>query len=166
MPFREPSNLRNPKKSKEILRSIKKSNEIVIKRCQKNIEKLIPKKNSKISIFGLSFKSNSDDLRGSQYLKLYNLIKKKYNVKIYDNIVIKNKLIGQNLNIYNSNKLKIFNYSEQNLAKIMTSSDIVIPTFFDQKIFNYLKKNKSILILDINNKYEKLNLRKNYYSFV
>ena len=149
-----------------ILSNIKKSNETVIRRCQIYIEKLIPKKNSKISIFGLSFKNNSDDLRGSQYLKLYNLIKKKYNVKLYDNVVIKSKLIGQNLDIYNSNKLKIVRYSDKNLDNIIKSSKVVIPTIFDQKIFNYLKKNKSVLVLDINNNYKKLNLRKSYFSFV
>ena len=75
-------------------------------------------------------------------------------------------MIGQNLKIYNLNKLKIFKYDYQNLHKIIKDTDIIIPTLFDQKIFNYLKKNKSVLVLDLNNNYEKLKLRKNYFSFI
>ena len=75
-------------------------------------------------------------------------------------------MIGQNLDIYNSNKLQIARYSDKNLAKILKSSDVVIPTIFDQKLFNHLKKNKSVLVLDINNNYKKLNILKSYFSFI
>lgn len=77
-----------------ILRSINKSNEEHITYIY---NKIVKYEKNNIGIFGLSFKSGTDDLRFSSSLELCErLIGKGFNLKIFDKNVVISQLIGQN----------------------------------------------------------------------
>ncbi|WP_350445913.1 nucleotide sugar dehydrogenase [Anaeromonas frigoriresistens] len=49
------------------------------------VEKMLPKKDSKVSVFGITYKGNTDDLRESPALEIVEILKEKgYNVVLHD----------------------------------------------------------------------------------
>lgn len=72
-----------------ILKSISKSNKEHIKKAFELIVKETKKKSTKdVAIFGIAFKSGTDDIRGSPAVYLISkLIKKKFNIKLFDPII-------------------------------------------------------------------------------
>ena len=96
-----------------LLNSIKESNDSHIEYCVKLIEKTNRKN---IGILGLSFKENTNDLRSSVIILIIEqLIKKGFNVKVYDKIVANSEKLGANKEIFE----KQFPFLKDVLAKTM-----------------------------------------------
>lgn len=118
-----------------------------------NVEKISKKYNiHKITILGLSYKGNVDDIRESPALEIYNILKNnyKYNISVYDPYV-QNNLIERDFKkaILNSDLLlilsdhsefKIFDLEDLNLMKniiIFDTKNIVENVPQDAKIINF-----------------------------
>jgi GDP-mannose 6-dehydrogenase len=143
-----------------ILNSIKKSNDAHIDYCVDLIEKT-NKKN--IGILGLSFKENTDDLRSSAIILIIDkLIKKGFNIKVYDKIVESTEKFGANKKIIE----KQFPFLKDILVKTIeeaASQEVVVIKNKNQefkKIANILKEDQILIDMvrlfekeDINSKY-------------
>lgn len=78
-----------------LLQAVPQSNSLLIERAVQTIERLAPRR---IALIGLSFKSDTDDLRESSLVDLAErLIGKGYEVKIFDPEIRLDRLHGQNL---------------------------------------------------------------------
>ena len=143
-----------------ILNSIKKSNDAHIDYCVSLIEKT-NKKN--IGILGLSFKENTDDLRSSAIILIIDkLIKKGFNVKVYDKIVESSEKFGANKEIIE----KQFPFLKDILVKTIeeaASQEVVViknknPEF--KKIANILKEDQ--ILIDMVRLFEKEDINSEY----
>jgi len=138
-----------------VLSSISKSNKEHILRIFHLIEKTANrKKTKKIGIFGLSFKSGTDDIRGSPVIYLIsNLLKKNFNIKVYDPLIKKEQIY----NILSSYRKKIYDpISEtKNLKHLLPKiCDLMAPSkeIIEQDIIILVNKIPEIerLIQEIN----------------
>jgi GDP-mannose 6-dehydrogenase len=133
-----------------ILRSISRSNKQHIRKAFKLIEKEARKSSTKdISIFGLAFKSGTDDIRGSPTTYLIDkLLEKKYQLKLYDPIIKKEQIE----NILSSYREVIYDpVSEtKNLKRILPKiSNLIIPyrEFLNSKIIVVINKGPELIRL-------------------
>ena len=97
-------------------------------------------KSNKITIFGLSYKKNTKDMRGSPAMEIIKkLIKKKYRIKFYDPLIKKvnyeNKYFSKNSislkSAYNLKKditIIATDHSNINYKKIFKTSKIIFDT--------------------------------------
>ncbi|MDD4036459.1 MAG: nucleotide sugar dehydrogenase [Bacilli bacterium] len=126
----------------------------------KNINELI-KPNSKISVFGITYKANVDDIRNSPALEIIRLLRDKgYKVEIYDPYI---KEYSNNLNevLNNSNLLLILaDHKEyKNLDYKKVSELMQKPLIFDTR--NCLDiNNKDIEIINYGNIYKLNEIKK------
>ena len=114
-----------------------------------NNEKNLSKK--RILQIGLSYTSGTSTLRGSLPYKFFKKLKRKTNIKIYD----------EYLRINSSEIKPIKNYFELNKTKNKFDIVIIFNNDYSFKIIKkFLKKNS--LIIDINNYYKKDCLNANF----
>lgn len=143
-----------------VLNSIKQSNDAHIDYCIELIEKT-GKKN--IGILGLSFKENTDDLRSSAIILIIDqLIRKGFNVKIYDKVVANAEKFGANKNILEKEFPFLKDLWVDKLEDITNQEVIVIKNKNEEykKIANFLKENQ--IVIDMVRLFEKDQIKANY----
>lgn len=107
-----------------LLNSILESNASQISRAEKMIEET---GHRKIGILGLSFKSNTDDVRESPILFLISrLIKKGYEISIYDGNVDVSKLLGANKAFIESETPYIGSLIKESPNEVIQDADVVV----------------------------------------
>ncbi len=129
-----------------VLNSIKESNDAHIDYCVKLIEGI---GKNKIGILGLSFKENTDDLRESPMLSIIDkLMKKGFEIKIYDKNVISTEKFGVNKLVIE----EIYPYLNDILLKtikeVVDSSEVIVIKNRDdefRKIVDIINENQIIV---------------------
>lgn len=126
----------------KILKAVKKTNFKIKHFNLKKILKQIPKKKSKIGIYGLAFKEGTDDVRDTpSYFYLKNLQKKGYtNLIAYDDLALKNFK-----NTYPQLKVKYLT----NVNKFINSAEILIIMKRDKVIEKLIVSNYKNQIIDL-----------------
>lgn len=156
-----------------LLESISKSNLQHIERAVNLIKKL---KTKKVGILGITFKANTDDIRGNPILYIINkLVSQGYNIKIYDPNIRTDNLNG----IRKSYRKEVYDLvTRENLkekvngvSKLFCSfpellkQSLIITSSRDKKIEEFAKKlTDKHTIIDLQNILEKKELKAKYVS--
>ncbi len=107
-----------------LLKAVLKSNDEHILYAYRLIRKS-GKKN--IGFLGLSFKSDTDDLRESPYVRLANyLLADDFNIKIYDRNVELSKLVGSNREFMEKTLPQIGNLLCGSVEQVIAESDMIV----------------------------------------
>jgi GDP-mannose 6-dehydrogenase len=148
----------NAKKLKiPLISSAKISNSLQIKNAVKMVEEFGEKK---ISIWGLSFKIGTDDMRGSPIIEVINiLLKKGYNVKVYDQNIDLEKIVGSNKEFVNKNFKKLKNVLVKDFKILLNHSEIMVVNSYDKNLVKEIKRNENKIILDLLYTPELVNLK-------
>lgn len=110
--------------STPLLNSLVPSNEVQIQRV---VDWVIEKKKKHIGILGLSFKSNTDDLRESPIVKVVEtLLGKGFSIAIYDSNVNLAKLVGANRTYIEQEIPHISSLMKGNIDAVLAQSDIIL----------------------------------------
>lgn len=158
-----------------VIDSISESNLHHILRAVKLVEKTGKKK---IGILGITFKADTDDIRGNPILYVINrLVNKGYNVKIYDPLIGKSNL----KNIAKSYRKEVFDLvNRENLKESVADisglfgdvdsiikQDVVIVSSRDESLKKYVEKlmNKQILV-DLQKIFSQKDTRAKYLSLL
>ena len=144
-----------------VIDSISKSNLSQIERAISLIENT---KSKKIGILGITFKADTDDIRGNPIISVINrLLNKKYNIKIFDNNINNIESINQSYrkevyDLINRENLKTKVNNISNLFSDIDSTlnqDIIIISRRDKSLKQYIGKLKTTQILiDLQNIFE------------
>jgi GDP-mannose 6-dehydrogenase len=130
-----------------VIASLKSTNDLQ-KRKTFELIKAFGKK--KISIWGLSFKIGTDDLRGSPVIDVINmLVKEGYNVKVFDQNVHLDKIIGSNKEYIEKNFPAINKIFVKDIIELINHSKLLVINSCEKKIINEIKKNEDLIILDL-----------------
>jgi GDP-mannose 6-dehydrogenase len=126
------------------------------------INKILSYNINKIGLYGLAFKSNTDDLRFSKSIDVCELlIGKGMNIKVYDKAVNTSKLIGSNKEFLNSKLPHINNLLVDSVDNLCEYSKLLVlvhkPSQDEtQKIIAFLNNTKNIVLdSSINNDFKK-----------
>jgi len=129
-----------------ILSSIIPSNERQINECVHLIEK---QKKKNIGILGVSFKSDTDDVRESPILKIIEILEKKgYKLKVYDKNVLTTQKFGVNKQTLEKELPHIFKMFDANLHDIIKRADVLVVENGDKEFLSaekYLTKDKILI---------------------
>jgi GDP-mannose 6-dehydrogenase len=107
-----------------LFESLLMSNDIHIQRV---IDWVIFKNKKKIGILGLSFKSNTDDMRESPIVKVVEtLLGKGYEISIYDPNVNLSKLIGANKQYIEEVIPHISRLMKQNIHEVVDEAELIV----------------------------------------
>lgn len=130
-----------------LMSSVKYSNAHQIK---KTIEIIKSFGEKKISIWGLSFKNGTDDMRGSPIIKVINaLLNEKYDIKAYDQNVILKDLIGSNKEYVGKNFNRIDKVLVKDFDALLKHSKILVINSYDSVLVKEVQKQNSKIILDL-----------------
>jgi GDP-mannose 6-dehydrogenase len=143
-----------------ILDSIKKSNDSHIDYCINLIEKT-DKKN--IGILGLSFKENTDDLRSSAIILIINkLIKKGFNIKVYDKAVKNAEKFGINKEIFETQFPFLKDILVNTIEEAIGQEVIIVKNKNEEykKIANILKEEQ--ILIDMVRLFEEKDVKSKY----
>ena len=144
-----------------IINTIDKSNNEQIKRAKDLIKKYNIKN---ISIFGISFKAGTDDLRNSPVISLVKfLIENQCSIRIFDYNVNCAILAGTNKNYINSHIADFKNFMFDTMEKTLKGSEMVIIGNSDNNYLKSLKEYQGI-IFDLVRLDESLINKKNYFG--
>jgi GDP-mannose 6-dehydrogenase len=132
------------------------------------INKILSFNISDIGIYGLAFKSNTDDLRFSKSIDVCEfLMGKGMNIRVYDDAVNLSKLVGSNKEFLNAKLPHINNLLVDSMDNLIDHSRLLVlvhkPIHMDtEKIISFLN-NSGTVVLDssINNDLKKYS---NYYG--
>lgn len=157
--------LRFEAKSKDIkipvLNSIKESNDAHIDYCIKLIEDTGKKR---IGILGLSFKENTDDLRESPILFMIDkLMKKGFEIKIYDKNVVSTEKFGANKLVIEKRYPYLKGILSETIKEVVGSSEVIIIKNRDdefRKIVGIINENQ--IIVDFVRLFDKKELKCDY----
>lgn len=143
-----------------VLSSIAKSNE-----RQKNItyDLIVSQNKKRIGILGVSFKAGTDDLRYSPIIDVVEkLIGKGFDLKLFDENINLQKLVGQNKSFVKEKLPHIDLLLYKNIEDVITNSDIIVIAH-KEKLFENISIDESKIIIDLVRiaKFEKQN---NYYG--
>ena len=132
------------------------------------INKILSFNINKIGLYGLAFKSNTDDLRFSKSIDVCELlIGKGMNIKVYDNAINISKLIGSNKEFLNFKLPHINNLLVDSIDDLCISSKLLVlvhkPNEKEiQKVIAFLNNTKNIVLdSSINSDLKKYS---NYYG--
>lgn len=131
-----------------LLESVAKSNDLCVQRA---FEAIIKTKNRKIGMLGLSFKPGTDDLRGSQMVKLAEyLIGKGCELKIYDKNISMARIMGANKAYIQKEIPHISSLLCESLDDVIKNSEVIV-IGHDTKEFKSAVKNlkKTQLVVDL-----------------
>jgi GDP-mannose 6-dehydrogenase len=143
-----------------LISSVYSSNEFQKQHTLNLIKKL---KEKKVGIWGLSFKTGTDDLRGSPILDVIKiLLEKNYDVKIFDQNVELKKLIGTNETYIYKKLPEIESLFEKDFRKLLMFSKILIVNSFDLNLVKSINKHYHNKIIDLVN-ISILNNNPNYF---
>jgi len=131
-----------------LLDSLISSNEIHVQRV---IDWVIERKNKKVGVLGLSFKSDTDDLRESPIVRVVEtLLGKGFDVSIYDANVNLSRLIGANKRFIEQEIPHISSHMKGSAQEVVDASGVIIiankGADFDRCLAN-LKPDQAILDL-------------------
>lgn len=110
--------------STPLLNSLVPSNEVQIQRA---IDWVIEKKKKNVGILGLSFKSNTDDLRESPIVRVAEtLLGKGFNISIFDSNVNLAKLVGANRSYIEQEIPHISSLLKHDMQEVLALSDVIL----------------------------------------
>lgn len=156
-----------------IIDSISKSNFEQIKRAITLIKSL---KKKRIGILGITFKADTDDIRGNPSLYIINdLLNEKYNIKIYDRLI--NKTDVERINksyrkeIYDLISMQDLKEKIKNISALFSdlnsvlNQDVIIISNRDKSLKEELKKiSKDKIIIDLQDIFSKSDFDCEYLS--
>ncbi len=156
-----------------LIDSISKSNMIHMKRAVKLIES---KKKKKIGILGLTFKADTDDIRGNPVLYVINrLLNKGYDIKIFDNLIDKSNLdlISKSYRkeVYDLINRENLKEKVNNISKLFSDlndvlkQDVIVISNRDENLRKYAKNlEKNQILIDLQNIFDKKDTSGKYES--
>ncbi len=107
-----------------VLASILQSNQ---KQIEKGIDLIISQGKKNIGIFGLAFKSETDDIRESPIVQIIEtLLGKGYNIRIYDNSVFLPNVIGANQAFIEEKIPHITSLFSSSLEEVVRNSEVLV----------------------------------------
>jgi GDP-mannose 6-dehydrogenase len=107
---------------------------------------------NKISIWGLSFKVGTDDMRGSPIINVINvLLKKGYDVKVFDGNINFDKLIGSNKEFVKKNFKNVNKILIKDFDKFLKHANVLVINSFDKNLIKKIKSSNMRIILDLVN---------------
>ena len=110
--------------STPLLDSLVPSNEVQIQRV---VDWVIEKKKKRIGVLGLSFKSNTDDLRESPIVKVVEtLLGKGFSIAIYDSNVNLSKLIGANRSYIEEKIPHISTLMKSDIEQVFDHAEVIL----------------------------------------
>lgn len=130
-----------------VIKSVKSTNDLQIGKTYELIKGFGKKK---ISIWGLSFKVGTDDLRGSPIIEVINrLIDNGYSVKVYDQNVRLDKIIGSNRDYIDKNFSVINEIFVKDIKALVKHSKLLVVNSIEKKLISEIKKYDDLIILDL-----------------
>jgi GDP-mannose 6-dehydrogenase len=121
-----------------LLDSVIPSNEVQIQRV---IDWVIGQKRKRIGLLGLSFKSNTDDLRESPIVKVAEtLLGKGFSIAIYDSKVNISRLVGANRAYIEQEIPHIAQLMQEDIEDILDHAEIILIANNDAEFGDALKK--------------------------
>ena len=109
-----------------LLDSLVPSNEVQIQRV---VDWVIGQKKRRVGVLGLTFKSDTDDLRESPIVKVVEtLLGKGFAIAIYDSNVNLSKLVGANRSYIEQEIPHISSLMKRNVEEVLDSSDVLLIT--------------------------------------
>ena len=121
-----------------LLDSVMSSNEVQIQRV---IDWVIGQKRKRIGLLGLSFKSNTDDMRESPIVKVAEtLLGKGFSIAIYDSNVNISRLVGANRAYIEQEIPHIAQLMKKDIDDILDHSEIILIANNDAEFGEALKK--------------------------
>lgn len=107
----------------------------------------------RVAILGLSFKTNSDDLRESPYVDLAEtLLGKGFDVRIFDPIVDPAKLVGSNLRHLASKLPHVQRILHGDAASALRDAELALVGSSDETVVSALLESSPPMIIDLNGK--------------
>jgi len=131
-----------------LLANLLDSNETHLRRA---VDLVIADGRRKVSIFGLSFKPGTDDLRESPMVELAErLIGKGFDVKIYDATVVLSRLVGANRAYLNQQLPHISHLLSDDVQEVLDHGDVLIAGSTDSEIVDAMSNaGASKLVIDL-----------------
>jgi len=131
-----------------VLSNILESNNAHLEYCLAKIKTIGPRS---IGLYGLAFKPGTDDLRESPAVDLaQHLLKSRFSLKIFDELVIEAKLTGRN-KTYIDEKIPVLSQLLVEDVDSLSSTDLIVLTHpLDQTVFNRWSTSGN-QILDLSN---------------
>ena len=110
--------------STPLLNSLMPSNDVQIQRV---IDWVIEKKKKNVGVLGLTFKSDTDDLRESPIVRVVEtLLGKGFDIAIYDSNVNLSKLVGANRSYIEQEIPHISSMMENRIDDVLDHSDVIL----------------------------------------
>src|SRR5215469_492336 len=123
------------------------SNEMVINEV---IDRVVGCDARRVSLLGLSFKSNTDDLRESPNVELAErLIGKGFDVRIYDHVVNPARLVGANRRYVESKLPHLGRLLADEPAEALSGSDVAIVSTSDPAVIDALRSAPPRHVIDL-----------------
>jgi GDP-mannose 6-dehydrogenase len=114
------------------------------------VERVLGEDGRTVALLGLSFKTNSDDLRESPYVELAEiLLGKGYEVRIYDPIVNPLTLTGANREHVDSKLPHLRRILTERASEALTGADVAIVSFAAVEVVTALVANPPARIIDL-----------------
>jgi GDP-mannose 6-dehydrogenase len=131
-----------------LLASLEASNQVQIRRV---VDWVIARKKKHIGVLGLSFKSNTDDLRESPMVAVAEaLLGKGFDVSIYDSNVNVSKLIGANRSYVEQEIPHLSRLMRDDLEEVLEHADVILVASDDPRfhgLTNHLRPDQTVLDL-------------------
>ena len=143
-----------------VINSINQSNE---KQKKKAIDIIESKGKRKVGIFGLSFKSGTDDLRCSPSVDIVEyLIGRGYELSIYDKNVRISQLTGTNADFIAAKLPHLHEIITDDIDKVASASDVFVITNKEKEFADLPSRYPGKIIVDLVRQYSEIDYEGNY----
>lgn len=124
------------------------TNELVVREV---VERVLATQHRRVALLGLSFKSDTDDLRESPNVELAErLIGKGFEVRIYDPIVNPDRLVGANRRQVESRLPHLNRLLACSPEEALTGAQVVLVSSTDPDVLAALARSEPPLVIDLN----------------